>query len=246
LALIFALPFSWDQISLTHYVQYQMLGGAVYVAMVVAGFVIHYGLCRVNSQWANYFFLDENFKVADRFFTPSSQVAKIVASENEGERKLIFRHPFRLGLSLLLGYGYILVFPSTQAYWVLLTILFVHHPSKWFNASLPRIMQRFIGSIMGLILFWPLVYISLPTYGWITLSFLFSIPIFLFVRDNYFIAITFITLLVMTVISLYNLMSMEVLLERALDTFIGITVVIISHILIFGLRQVTSSKVAAS
>lgn len=238
LAFVFALPFNSEKIGVLAFAFYQLMGGLWYLSTVVFGITVFFMLKAIKSRWANYFYLDESYALTadEHFITPKQEVAAIIEEENEGEKNVIFQHPVRLVLSLALGYTYILVFPSVQDYWVLLTIIFVHHPSKKINASIPRIVQRFLGTILGIMLFWPLADAISEKLIWVGLTFLFSVPIFIFIRNNYFIAVTFITLLVLSNIRLIKGINDAILIERGQDTVVGILVVLTSHYIIRAIK----------
>lgn len=67
----------------------------------------------------------------------------------------IFRHALRLTVTLLAGYGLLLLVHPTQGYWILLTGLFVCRPS--FGATRRFLWQRIIGTILGLVAGWALI-----------------------------------------------------------------------------------------
>lgn len=122
-----------------------------------------------------------------------------------------------------------------------MTIIFIHNPSKRINASIPRIVQRFLGTILGLILVALLAeWIQVATF-WILITFLSSVPIFLFIRDNYFIAITFITILVMANFAFIDRLTYSILKERAIDTCLAIGIVLGVHITLYCIKRIGSA-----
>ena len=233
-AFVFALPFEPSKISLSEFVWYQMCGGLWYFSTVLFGISVFKLLKWRNSKWAEYFYLDETYASTEEehFITPKEELQKIIKEENQGEVNFAFRHPFRLIVSLLVGYSYLVVFPSNLGYWILLTIIFLHHPSKKINASLPRIIQRFLGTMVGLIVIFPIAILQPDNWVWLLLTFSAAVPIFLFLRDNYFIAIIFITILVMAKIATVKRIDIDVLSERGLDTLIGIVIVLATHLIL--------------
>ncbi len=66
----------------------------------------------------------------------------------------LFRHAVRLSLALAIGYGLLHWLHARQGYWILLTTLFVCQQS--FGATAKRMVQRVLGTTMGLVAGWAL------------------------------------------------------------------------------------------
>ncbi len=66
----------------------------------------------------------------------------------------LFRHALRLSLALAAGYGMLHLIHPKQGYWIILTTLFVC--SSTYGATRTRMVQRVLGTILGLVLGWML------------------------------------------------------------------------------------------
>ncbi|MEZ7847896.1 MAG: YccS family putative transporter [Polaromonas sp.] len=67
----------------------------------------------------------------------------------------LFRHAIRLVVSLAVGFCIMLATHDPHGYWILLTILFVSQ--QQYAATLTRLMQRIMGTALGLSLGWALI-----------------------------------------------------------------------------------------
>ncbi len=70
-------------------------------------------------------------------------------------RSPLFRHATRLVVSLAVGFCVMLATNDPHGYWILLTILFVSQ--QQYAATLTRLMQRTLGTALGLTLGWALI-----------------------------------------------------------------------------------------
>lgn len=70
-------------------------------------------------------------------------------------RSPLFRHAIRLVVSLAVGFCIMLATNDPHGYWILLTILFVSQ--QQYAATLTRLMQRIMGTVLGLTLGWALI-----------------------------------------------------------------------------------------
>jgi len=70
-------------------------------------------------------------------------------------RSPLFRHATRLVVSLAVGFCIMLATQDPHGYWILLTILFVSQ--QQYAATLTRLMQRTMGTALGLTLGWALI-----------------------------------------------------------------------------------------
>jgi YccS/YhfK family integral membrane protein len=66
----------------------------------------------------------------------------------------LFRHAVRLSLALAVGYGLLHWLHARQGYWILLTTVFVCQQS--FGATAKRMVQRVLGTTLGLVAGWAL------------------------------------------------------------------------------------------
>lgn len=68
---------------------------------------------------------------------------------------LLFRHALRLSLALAAGYGVLHLIHPTQGYWIMLTTVFVCQPN--YGATRIRLVQRILGTLVGLVAGWALI-----------------------------------------------------------------------------------------
>ncbi|WP_207887021.1 YccS family putative transporter [Pseudomonas sp. 30_B] len=68
---------------------------------------------------------------------------------------LLFRHALRLSLALAAGYGVLHLIHPTQGYWIMLTTVFVCQPN--YGATRIRLVQRILGTLIGLVAGWALI-----------------------------------------------------------------------------------------
>jgi hypothetical protein len=234
LAFVLALPFTSEKITLIDFSLCQFFGGLWYFSTVLFGLAVFNFLKWIGSQWADYFYLNESYAnpTHNNFIIPTDEQNNLIRKENEGESHFFFKHPFRLIVSLLIGLTIMNLSQTDHGYWIVLTIIFIHHPSKKINASIPKMVQRFLGTLIGLILFFPLTFIEAGNWVWHVITFFVGIPIFLFLRSNYFIAIIFVTILVMLNMAAGNGVDASILLERCVDTIMAILIVLSTHFIL--------------
>jgi YccS/YhfK family integral membrane protein len=68
---------------------------------------------------------------------------------------LLFRHALRLSLALAAGYGMLHLIHPTQGYWIMLTTVLVCQPN--YGATRIRMVQRILGTLVGLVAGWALI-----------------------------------------------------------------------------------------
>ncbi len=107
----------------------------------------------------------------------------------------LFRHGLRLATALTVGYGLIVLLNLQPGYWVLLTILFVCQPS--YSATRQKLTQRVLGTLSGLLVGIPLLYLFPGQEGQLVLMVISGILFFAFRTVRYDLATAFITLLVL-------------------------------------------------
>jgi YccS/YhfK family integral membrane protein len=129
-----------------------------------------------------------------------------------------FRHAVRLSLALLTGYAVLHLIHPRQGYWILLTTLFVCLPT--YGASRRRMVQRVVGTAMGLIAGWALLRLFPDTNIQLLLIVASGVLFFATRRLRYTLATTAITLLVVLCFNQVG-NGYEVMLPRLVDTLIG-------------------------
>lgn len=134
-------------------------------------------------------------------------------------RAPLFRHAVRMGLCLVSGYGLLQLFHIQQGFWVLLTCLFVCQSS--YTATRRRLFERIGGTLIGLLLGIPLLWLAPSTDGQLLVLAGAAVLFFAQLRSNYSAAVTFITLYALTAFSLLGLGGSGILLPRLVDTLLG-------------------------
>ncbi len=134
-------------------------------------------------------------------------------------RAPLFRHAVRMGLCLVSGYGLLQLFDIRQGFWVLLTCLFVCQSS--YTATRRRLFERIAGTLIGLLLGIPLLWLAPATHGQLLILAASAMLFFAQLRSNYSAAVIFITLYALTAFSLLGIEGSSIVLPRLLDTLLG-------------------------
>jgi len=131
---------------------------------------------------------------------------------------VLFRHAIRVSMVLLIGYIFVQVTNIEYGYWILLTALFVSQPN--FNATKRRLRLRIVGTLVGIILGYAILYF-IPSIEGQLLLLVFSGVLFFELRSKqYAQATAFITILALINFNLDG-MGFEAALPRMIDTLIG-------------------------
>lgn len=130
----------------------------------------------------------------------------------------LFRHALRLSASLLLGFAFMQATDDPLGYWILLTIVFVSQ--QQYAATWMRLMQRTLGTVLGLALGWAMTQLFQPALVQSALIVALG-AIFLGNRHTrYVLATTAITTLL--VLSFHQMgLRQELFPARLWDTLIG-------------------------
>ena len=230
----FMLPISLDDSSIWFFLAHFMLGGLWFIITMVFGFSVYLYFYekKEKREIAKLFFIDHSTSVFSRyqFFVKGDQAKRSLLKELDG--KLLTSHPFRLVISLLISFIVMDSIHQNQSYWIMLTVVLIHNPSHQISAGLPKIFQRLLGTSIGLLFALPLVlFQNMMGVDYILIAFS-AFMIFISIRDNYFFAVIFITLLVMTSMHLENQLTIPLYLERLIDTGIAIAIVLGVHLCI--------------
>ena len=130
----------------------------------------------------------------------------------------LFRHAVRLSIALTLGYGLVLSMNQPGGYWILLTTLFVCQPG--YRATRQRLAQRVVGTVTGLLVGIPLLYLFPGQEGQLVLMVVSGVLFFTFRTVRYDLATAFITVLVMLCFSQQG-MGFAIVMPRLWDTLLG-------------------------
>ncbi|MBV4367832.1 YccS family putative transporter [Erwinia phyllosphaerae] len=130
----------------------------------------------------------------------------------------LFRHAVRMSLLLCTGYAFIKLTGLEHGYWILLTSLFVCQPN--YNATKRRLALRIAGTVVGIMIGLPLLWLVPSVEGQLVLIVLSGVLFFAFRQSQYATATLFITLLVLCCFNLLG-EGFEVALPRIIDTLLG-------------------------
>ncbi|NMH29215.1 FUSC family protein [Flavobacterium silvaticum] len=147
--------------------------------------------------------------------------------ENLGFSSSIFRHALRLTVTMMFGFLIAGIFKLDNVYWILLTIVVIMKPG--YGMTKDRTFQRIIGTVVGGIVAFGILYFVHDSVSIGTLTILSMILGFTFTATNYKIGVTFVT---MYVVFLYALLQPDVntVIElRILDTVTGATLAFIAN-----------------
>ena len=219
-----------------------LLAGAWFIGVSLISFLIYKIVKRLGLSIAHSHYEREEYKKVPK--TPFFIYSPLSPEEEdkEDDRIFLFRHPFRLFLSIMVGYTLMQQLDSVLDYWIVLTIVLVHNPSKRISASLPKIFERLGGTLVGLLLMLIIVQYNPPKWLELIGIFITSFGIFFTIRKDYFIAVIFITLLVVLNLDFKNSLHSGIYAERMLDTLIGVVIVLGAHSLVLLLEQLFKSR----
>lgn len=139
-------------------------------------------------------------------------------SRNMSPESALFRHAVRMSVVLCVGYAFIQLTGLQHGYWILLTSLFVCQPN--YNATRHRLALRIIGTLVGVALGLPILWLVPSLEGQLILIVVTGVLFFAFRNVQYAHATMFITLLVLLCFNLLG-EGFEVALPRVVDTLIG-------------------------
>lgn len=138
--------------------------------------------------------------------------------QNLTPESVLFRHAIRLSCVLLVSYIFVQITNIEYGYWVLLTALFVSQPN--FNATKRRLRLRILGTMVGIILGFCILYFVPSIEGQLLLLILSGVLFFDLRSKQYAQATAFITILALINFNLDGL-GFEAALPRMFDTIIG-------------------------
>jgi uncharacterized membrane protein (TIGR01666 family) len=131
---------------------------------------------------------------------------------------VLFRHAVRLSTVLFIGYIFVQLTNIQYGYWILLTALFVSQPN--FNATKRRLYLRIVGTLIGIIIGYGVLYFIPSVEGQLTFLILSGVLFFAFRSQQYAQATAFITILALINFNLDGA-GLTAALPRMLDTLIG-------------------------
>lgn len=143
---------------------------------------------------------------------------KVRIKQHLTPESVLFRHAIRLSIVLLVGYIFVQVTNIEYGYWILLTALFVSQPN--FNATKRRLRLRIVGTLVGIILGYAVLYFVPSIEGQLLVLVISGVLFFELRSKQYAQATAFITILALINFNLDG-MGYEAALPRMMDTLIG-------------------------
>ena len=131
---------------------------------------------------------------------------------------ILFRHAIRVSLVLFIGYIFVQITNIQYGYWILLTALFVSQPN--FNATKRRLYLRIVGTLVGIILGYAILYFIPSIEGQLLLLVFCGVLFFELRSKQYAQATAFITILALINFNLDGL-GFTAAVPRMVDTIIG-------------------------
>lgn len=131
---------------------------------------------------------------------------------------VLFRHAVRLSIVLFSSYLFVQMTDIKYGYWILLTALFVSQPN--FNATKRRLRLRIVGTLIGIIIGYGILYFVPSTEGQLLVLIISGILFFELRSKQYAQATAFITILALINFNLDGL-GLTAALPRLIDTLIG-------------------------
>lgn len=133
----------------------------------------------------------------------------------------LFRHAVRLSIVVFLASSMVELFQLEQGYWILLTAVLVCQPN--YSATKKRLVQRMVGTLLGVVVGMSLRYLSPTLEAQLGLIVASSTLFFLFRTNNYSFSTFFVTLQVLVSFDVIGLGANSAMLPRIFDTLIGVT-----------------------
>ena len=130
---------------------------------------------------------------------------------------VLFRHAVRLSIVLLVAYIFVQVTHIEYGYWVLLT-LFVTQPN--FNATKRRLRLRIVGTLVGILVGYAILYFIPSIEGQLLLLVLSGVLFFELRSKQYAQATAFITILALINFNLDGV-GFDAAIPRMIDTMVG-------------------------
>ncbi len=144
----------------------------------------------------------------------------------------IFKHSFRVAVVCLFGFVLtkVLLY-GEHSYWVLLTIVVILKPA--FSLTKERNFQRLVGTVIGGIIGFALLYFIQDSTVLLVLLVLLMLGTFSFIRLSYVVSVIFMTPFILIIFNFLGSDQFNLLQERILDTLVGSAIAFTASYLIF-------------
>lgn len=196
-------------------------------AILVFSNVLHYAENQINKihilekiliEKAFQTNVEERFKDLEKFLTPVHYRWETLR-ENLNFSSTIFRHSLRLTITILTGLIISNFFNLLNGYWILLTIVVIMRPG--YGLTKQRSFERVIGTVIGGLLAFALLYFIDNTTIIAYLTVFTMIFGYWFSHTDYKIGVTFITMYVVLIYGILTPNVIDLLIYRIIDTLIG-------------------------
>ncbi|GJM29617.1 MAG: membrane protein [Cyclobacteriaceae bacterium] len=157
-------------------------------------------------------------KVAKRFIALQDYDPMLLV-RNFSFKSTIFRHSFRLAVTVMIGYTLGSLFPLQNPYWILLTVIVIMRPSYGLTKS--RAKDRIFGTLIGGAIATGIVFLIRDSYVYGALGVVSLIISLSMVQKNFRAAAIFITLSVVFIFAILQPDVLTVIKFRILDTIVG-------------------------
>ncbi|NLC09313.1 MAG: TIGR01666 family membrane protein [Gammaproteobacteria bacterium] len=139
-------------------------------------------------------------------------------SQNISLESSVFRHALRMGVAVAAGLAIMHWLAPEQGYWILMTTVFVCRPH--YGATRKRLVQRIMGTVLGLALSWMLF--QLAPILWIQALFAIAAGVAYFATRNsqFTVSTAFMTLMMLICFNQIG-HGYDLFLPRLLDTIVG-------------------------
>ncbi len=132
----------------------------------------------------------------------------------------LFRHAVRLSIVVCLCSSLVEIFQIKEGYWILLTAVLVCQPN--YSATKKRLVQRVIGTVLGVIVGMSFRYFSPTLEAQLGIIVASSSLFFFFRTNNYSFSTFFITIQVLVSFDVVGFGADSAMLPRILDTLLGV------------------------
>lgn len=217
-----------------------IISGCFYLTVVL----ISYFLYKLFSKFKfSYVFYIDEAHVNNTNLALENKIKHVYDNFKVNElenRPLFLSHPFRLYISLCIAYFLMLNYDLKLGYWILITVVTLHRPLS--KATFKRMFQRIIGTVIGLFLISLIMYYVNTKVEFYIIMLIVSWLIFVTIHHDYLVAVVFITMLVIMLISIKDVFSTDILVTRLADTLVGVGIVIFVQLLSFWGRKIYDKR----
>lgn len=162
--------------------------------------------------------LKEKGKDIDKFITPQKYLWSTFV-QNLSFSSAIFRHALRITITILLSLIISKTLYFEKSYWIILTLVVILRPG--YGLTKQRSIERIIGTIMGAVIAFGVLYFIRDNYIIGLLLILSMLLAFSFSQTNYKVSATFTTVYIVFIYGILTPNIQDVIQYRILDTLVG-------------------------